>query len=361
MIRKLLAYWNVALLLVALSQCNQCRPGSVEDMTDWALCWDEAVALGSSLPPIGVENGIVCHVPSEDAVYILAPTGECHKFTQTSRLVHERIASFSGITGQESFFAFPAGSLQAQTLHVGVVNKQKITLHQYKEGIWQPVGSYDFDSTTAWPSWCSSRVTACSIPEANQCNGLIVLTPNSCRIPPVVLCYDADKRVLESSSTWRYMGCNALQAAIAIAPSAILVSEENTDTLYYWAERDNKYEHVQAPYYSPSSPSRRARRASLFLLYARKLMPQAVYARFIEKNGKTELRFYAVTHTRPYAMQPMHDLPATLEESEEKGVDNRMDHSESLIVPFSEVVYVVTKDKDGQYVYYKSRFQKPAN
>jgi hypothetical protein len=90
-------------------------------------------------------------------------------------------------------------------------------------------------------------------------------------------------------------------------------------------------------------------------------MPQAIYAQFIDKNGKTELRFYTVTHTSPYAMQSMHDLPEAPKENENKGIDNRVDHSESLLVPFSEVVYVVTKDKKGCPVYYKGRFQEVAN
>lgn len=345
MLRRLFAYWNIALLLVAFSQC---KSSSVEDITGCAFCWDKAVALGSSLPKVDTKNDIVCHVLSEDAVYLLSPTGECHKFTQTSKLVHERIASFSGITGTEVFFAFPAGSIQAQTLHVGIVSKQEITLHQYKERIWQLVGSYNFNSTAV------SRVTACSIYEANQYNGLIVLIPNDQDMLPVVLRYDADKHTLEPSNTWCYTGSNAPQAAIAIAPSAVLVSEEQTGTLYYWAEKDNKYEHVQAPAYAYRSP---LRRISLFLLHAKKLMPQAIYARFIEEDGKTELRCYTVTCTSPHKMQPVHDLPEASKNSEEKGIDNRIDHTESFILPFYEVVYVVTKDKNGLPVYYKGSFQ----
>jgi hypothetical protein len=352
MLRKLLAYWNIVLLLVAFSQCNQCRPSSVEDITGWAFCWDEAVALGSSLPRVGTNDDIVCHIPSEDAVYLLSPTGDCHKFTQTSRLTHERVESLPDITGAEAFFAFPAGSIQAQTLHVGVVNQQQITLHQYKERIWQLVGSYNFDSTAAWSS--SSRVAACSIHEANQCNGLIVLMSNCHGILPVVLCYDADKHTLEPSSTWCYTGFNAPKAAIAIAPGAVLVSEEPTGTLYYWTEKDNRYERVQAPthpYYSTLS------RISLFLLHAKKLMPQAIYVRFIEQDGKTELRCYTVTCTSPYKMQPIFDLPEAPKKSEEREIDNRINHTGGLILPFYEAVYVVTKDKDGLPVYYKGSFQ----
>jgi hypothetical protein len=352
MLRKLLAYWNIVLLLVAFSQCSQCKPGPVEDITGCAFYWDKAVALGSTLPKVDTKNDIVCHVPSEDAVYLLSPTGECHKFTQTPKLMHERIASLPGITGTEAFFAFPAGSTQTQTLHVGVVNGQKITLHQYKESIWKQVGSYNFNSITAWSS--ASRVTACAIHEASQCNGLIVLIPNCHGILPVVLCYDADKYTLEPSSTWCYTGLNPLQAAITIAPRAVLVSEERTDELYYWTEKDNKYERVQAPacaYYSS------LRNTSLFLLHAKKLMPQAIYARFIEKDGKTELRCYTVTCTSPHKMQPIHDLPEVSKKSEEKGIDNRVNHTESLILPFYEVVYVVTKDKNGLPVYYKGGFQ----
>lgn len=101
------------------------------------------------LPSPGLEGGIVCRVPSEEVVCFLAPTGECHKLMQTSERMYEQVASFSGITGQESFFTFSVGSIQAQTLHVGIVNQQKIMLHQYRTRAWQPVGSCGFDSTAA--------------------------------------------------------------------------------------------------------------------------------------------------------------------------------------------------------------------
>jgi hypothetical protein len=96
MLHKLLACWNFALFLFAFGQCDQCTTHLVEDNTKWKLAWHKAVVLGSLLPPVAL--------------------------MQTSGLIYARAASFSGITGQESFFAFPVGSIQAQTLHVDIVN-----------------------------------------------------------------------------------------------------------------------------------------------------------------------------------------------------------------------------------------------
>jgi hypothetical protein len=344
MLRKLPACWNVMLLLVAFSQCSRCTSNPVEDLTKWELFWDQAVALGSSLPSLDIANGIVCRVPSEDAVYFLSPTGECHKFTQTSGLVHERVVNFSGISSQESFFAFAAGSAQTQTLHVGIINQQTITLHQYEAGTWKSVGSYNIASAVAWLS--SSSVAACSVHEENQCNGLIFLQS-------VVLCYDAEKNTFDTRSTRPSTGANSLKAALEIAPDTILVSEEHSGQLCCWTSKYNKYAYVKMPAYTSA-----LKRTSLFLLHAKKLMPQAFCARFIEENGQTELQFYTLTHTSPYKIQLANPLPQEEEDVKSGKVDNQINHSGSFVVPFLEVAYVVSKDKDGQPVYYKGCFRE---
>jgi len=84
MLRKLLACWNLALLLVAFSRCDRCTTNPVENITKWELVWDKAVALGNLLPSSDVAKGIVFRVPSEDAVCFLEPMGVCSKFTQAS-------------------------------------------------------------------------------------------------------------------------------------------------------------------------------------------------------------------------------------------------------------------------------------
>jgi hypothetical protein len=40
--------------------------------------------------------------------------------------------------------------------------------------------------------------------------------------------------------------------------------------------------------------------------------------------------------------------------------DNSTDYSKSLVLPFSQVVSVATKGKDGQPIYYKGSIQEPA-
>jgi hypothetical protein len=82
-------------LLLTFSQCND--KGIIENLSDWTLCWDKAKPLGGALPAIDLTNGITCHVPSEDAVYILNPTGECWKFTQAGEGISH--ASLGNVPG----------------------------------------------------------------------------------------------------------------------------------------------------------------------------------------------------------------------------------------------------------------------
>jgi hypothetical protein len=73
--RKVLACWSVVILLVAFSQCNQCKTSPVENLTQWELAWDKAAILSNFPTSVDVEESIVCHVPSEDTVYLLNPDG----------------------------------------------------------------------------------------------------------------------------------------------------------------------------------------------------------------------------------------------------------------------------------------------
>jgi len=354
MLRKLLACWNFALLLIAFSQCDRCTTNPVEDITKWELVWDKAAAMGTALPSLDVERVIVCHVPSEEAVYVLEFTGRCCKFTQSSEggLTCEYIANFPGITNQESFFAFPAGSIQEQSLYVGIVNGQTITLYRYKEKAWNLVKSYHRSSLSG--QQMQSRSAACSIHEEGRLKGLILLETTSWPLREICY-YDAAQETLTISSTWQYAEYNVPDTVIEIAPSTVLLNTRYGANLsiLYWSERSNACERVSGQIYSHSE------RSNLFLLHVKKLMPQVVLANFVEKNGKTELQFSTMTYTHPHTMQPSNNLPEEGDE-ESENVDNRINHSQSLVLPFSEMVYVVTKDKYGQPVYYKGSFQEPA-
>lgn len=359
MLREILARWNLLLLLVAFGQCNQCRTSPVEDITQWKLAWDKAAALSSFPASIDVEKGIFCHVPSEDEVYFLNPDGESWRFTQTSAgdLTSEPIGKFLGMgaSSQESFFAFPAGSIQSQVLYVGIVNNQNVTLQKYERGVWEEVWS---GALEVLKNKAQAECSACFMTsyEEAQLHGLIVLKPKEVEQPSVVLCYDAKKNTLKPSNTWHYKGDNAPNTAIEIAPGALLVSENaNTSPIvFYWTEKSGQCVAVPGQTFSASE------RTSLVLLHARKLMSQAVFACFFKESGKTKLQFYTVTHADPpYTMQRSSDLPEELKEGDEKGVDNSIDHSKSLVLPFSEAVYVVTKDKDDQPIYYKGSIRGP--
>ncbi len=359
MLRKVLVRWHLLPLLVAFGQCNQCRTSPVEDITQWKLAWNQPAALSSFPASIDVEEGIFCHVPSEDEVYFLNPDGASWKFTQTSAggLTSEPIGNFLGtrISGQESFFAFPAGSIQSQALHVGIINEHHVTLKKHKGRDWEEVWSSALEVLKNNAQVGGSACSMTSYEEA-QLHGLIVLKPKEVGQPSVVLCYDAKKNTLEPSNTWQYKGDNAPNTAIEIAPGALLVSEKTnaSPTVFYWAAQSDQC--VTVPGQTFSAPER----TSLFLLHARGLMSQAVCACFLKESGKTKLQFYTVTHAAPpYTMHRSSDLPEELEEGDEKGVDNNIDHSTSLVLPFLEAVYVVTKDKNDQPIYYKGSLREP--
>jgi hypothetical protein len=56
------------------------------------------------------------------------------------------------------------------------------------------------------------------------------------------------------------------------------------------------------------------------------------------KIERLSSKLYTITHTTPYKMQSVHNLPEVLKkESEAKGIDNGIDHRASLAVSFSEV------------------------
>ena len=116
--RKILSYWNTALLLLAFAQCSQCKIEPIESIAHWELTWEEAKPFGDSFPKVDPQQGISCYVDSEKATYYLNPTGDCWRFTQdtTKGLTYKKIASFREVNDRQSFFAFSAGSVQEQAL-----------------------------------------------------------------------------------------------------------------------------------------------------------------------------------------------------------------------------------------------------
>jgi len=145
MSRKVFSYWNTALLLLAFTQCSQCEIAPLESIAHWELTWEEAEPFGQPFPEVNLQEGISCYVDSEKATYYLNPTGECWRFTQneTQGLTYQEIASFPGVTDQQSFSVFSAGSIQKQTLHVCLIDGKQVILTHYEGGKWMPIGRYE--------------------------------------------------------------------------------------------------------------------------------------------------------------------------------------------------------------------------
>ena len=350
------------MLLIFFSQCDQCKAKPVEDMTQWELGWDQVAVLNDFPSSIDVQRGLICHVPSEDAVYLLDPSAQNWKFTQisTGGLSCEPIADLSDIGTHDLFFAFPAGSVHKQTLHLGIFDGQKVVLKQYQENNWESVADYNLSSLGLLPANVHQRSAACCLTRTeDSCNGLIVLKPNNAWSnieQTLVLHYDADKQTLEKSSTWQYAKRGLPQTAIEIASGVILVKNKATvtPTVFCWTNKKSQCEEL------PGQTVGSLQRSDLFLLHAGGFMSQAVWACFVYEAGKSELQFYTVNHEKPYLVQRSSDLPEVLEADDQGGTDHSIDHSKSLVIPFSDAVYVVTKDRAGQPIYYKGSLQDPA-
>ena len=358
MLHRIFAYWGVALLLITCSQCDQCKYQPVENISQWELVWEQAEPFKHSLPGVDLQKGITCHVPSEAAVYYLNPTGECWRFTQSSEegLTYEKIASFPRITGQQTFFAFSAGSTQAQTLHVGMLDQQHVTLTQYKEGAWELVRSYTLDLEAMR---FRARGAACAIHEGtDQLNGLIVLKPQAARQPPVILVYNAATKALVPGDKWELQSKITPSTATEIAPGIVLLGRQQFKEAVFYLSKGgtSKGKLFDAP--------ATTERLSLFVLKARALMKKAILVLYIKKDEKTDLKFYTLERgAERREMQPSHNLPEKLEKGDKEGaeaVDDRIDHSKSLVIPFADAVYVVTQDKDGRLVYYRGSIQAPS-
>ena len=347
MLHEILAYWGAALLLIAFSQCDRCQYLPVENIAQWELVWDQAKPFKHSLSGMDPQKGITCHVPSEEAVYYLNPTGECWRFKQSSEggLTYEKIASFSGITDQQTFFAFSAGSTQEQTLHVGMLGQQHVTLTQYKAGAWKPVGSA--------LNLKALRGAACSIhEEKDQLNGLIALKPKVTSQPPIILVYNAATQTLVPSDKWKSQSKVTPSTATEIAPGIVLLgSQQFEDTVCYLSQGGTS----QGKLFDVPD---KLERLSLFVLKARELMKKAILVLYTKKYEKTDLKFYTLeVGAEKRSMKPSHDWSKKLEKDDK---EKEIDHSTSVVIPFSDTVYVVAQDKDDRLVYYRGSIQAPS-
>ncbi|MEM7055315.1 MAG: hypothetical protein AAF392_00275, partial [Bacteroidota bacterium] len=125
-------------------------------------------------------EGIICHMPSEEAVYFWKQDGKCWRFTisPAGGLTSESIADLN-IGSYEGRFIFAAGSKEKQVLYAGEVdNWRGISLRKYASGRWQPVPLalakskvYEF-----FPD-CSNaqKPTACTLEVGSQLCGCLML------------------------------------------------------------------------------------------------------------------------------------------------------------------------------------------
>ncbi len=363
MLQKKLACWSTLLVSLFLSCCDRIVYKPVEHISHWTLTWEEARPCDNSLRRIDLKDSVICNVPSEQAVYCLSPNGDCWKFIQDPRegLTCSRSTSFPGVSGQQTFFAFPAGSVQEQTLHVGILDAQQVKLIQYKGDNWETVGDYTLDVEALKGPTKGAAGFVCG--EENQLNGLIALKPQAASQPSLItLVYDAATKSIEVSNKWNSKGSKwgIPKTVVEVAPSILFLVHYDTQ---YVITRMTKSSDREAESYE----QKQSEQSRLFVLQERECMKKIFNVLYVKRNGKTDLKFYTLglrEEDGNWGRAAVSDLPEgkenTTGETADEKANNEVDHSESLVLPFSDVVYVLTQDKNGKSVYYKGRIQSPS-
>lgn len=364
MLRKKLAHWDILLLLITLSQCDQSIYQPVENISHWTLNWEAERRCDNPLRGIDFKDGVICSVPSEQAVYCLCPTGDCWKCTQDldRGVVCTKITSLPEVVGQQTFFAFPAGSIQKQTLHVGILDEQQVKLFQCKGNSWEVVGDYTLNIETLKTP---VKGAACSICGGeSQLNGLIALKPQAASNSLITLVYDVATKSLEASDMWNSKGdqWGTPQTIVEAAPSILFVS--HFDKQHATASMTKNSSRKVEFYKSEESEQLR-----LFILQGRGCMRKLIKVLYVEEDKKIDLKFYVVgvsAEDGDWGQYEASSLPEQAkeaekdEEKEDPEADDKIDHSESLILPFSDAVYILTQDKNGESVYYKGSIRRPS-
>ncbi|XWN35423.1 MAG: hypothetical protein ROO73_01365 [Roseivirga sp.] len=368
MLRKIFAYVSIVGCLIAFAQCMK---DSYKDVVGWKLRWEGPQPFDNPIPHLDVAKCITCSMHAEQAVYFLESNGKCWKFTQASEggLEHVSIANVPNASGKP-LFAFPAGPADAPMLHVGIVDQdqKQVKIQQCNGTAWEPAGSYQFDSEEA----TKLKGAACAIRnEEGDLNGLIVLAHDSDPKKSVVLLYSADKKKLKATDRWGYPSNVPPSAAVQIAPTKVLVARKDSS-----ANRSIVRIEIEENGFFVLHEGDNPERLSLFLLQPELYFKKAVWALCVKKGDETALTFYTLEGAN--FEKKVEDLPEETEEEKKEEDDKgdndnksveaskaakeekeKINHEKSLILPFSDAVYVVAKTNKEGFVYWKGSLQAP--
>lgn len=169
MLHKLFNYLGAGLLAIGVSQCK-CARKPVYDTTKLELQWEEeGQPLAVSGLDVAHSDGITCYVPSEEAVYFWNHDGKCGKFTipLEGDLTWESIADLNPYIFYPRF-AFAAGPKEKQVLYLGWTDDRRITICKYESGGWQQVSLTQAGGVV-------EGLTACTFETGNHLHGCLAL------------------------------------------------------------------------------------------------------------------------------------------------------------------------------------------
>lgn len=358
MLRQAIYYLAIGLLATAAGQCK-CREEPIYDTTQFELTWEkEAQALAASdlaLPA----TGLICHVPAsskdEAAVYFLDTRGKAWKFTRGAGLVSEAISDPKSFS-LEYAFAFAAGPAEKQDLYFGNVSfglshtshlDCGINLKKYTAGGWQPV-----PCSTSWSidNPIELFVACCAFREVDQlCGCLMVSSVDTATSRPqtTIFVFDPETQNFNSLPSLPPL-FNTSKSPLATAleleePGKIILAQNGSDTFPMLSvARDTV---AQVPIKVSNSFSSSDWEGCS--LSAGGEFPILVPILTTNKGGiRTFYKLDKQNHLVSTGDLPQADLSGG-----------------SLVLPFADEVYLVTKVKDDtgeRIVYYRGRLQYAA-
>ena len=191
--RKLRNYLGISLLLFSTSQCHsRCGVKPVYDTTKLKLAWQEAKTWESSEATFDLRQaseGQTCYVPTEDAVYYIDLDGNAWKFTRNSQpgsLLCQAINNIPTDFRVGKGFSFLAGSKDNPTLFVGKLTSlpsDNILLWKYENENWQEIAD-PYPSFSTWYT-LNQACASCTLETNDQLYGCLSIGLNeSGTMPP---------------------------------------------------------------------------------------------------------------------------------------------------------------------------------
>lgn len=356
MIRKLFSYLGAVLLATAAIQCK-CVKEPIYDTTKLELQWEEE-KNPLEIAGLDVEHavGMICHVPSEEAVYFWEHGRKCWRFTVSPAggLTSEPIADLS-VGYHDKRLIFAAGSKEKQVLYAGAVNSfDSIVLQKYVSGSWRPVSLAKSQVNEFFPGcYDVCNPTACTFEADSQLCGCLILqlsTPRRSPYPyakaglvfdPITQNFGTLQPMLSSEVGNRFV------TAVRRASGTVLVGE------------------CQYTFYPASFFTLSVSNDSLALT------PQQITNRVIADRWESfSLRATGEFPTSEpiFATHKKNATPSFYKLDEHgqmvsTGSLSIASVGNSLVLPFSNVVYVVTtiqEDGEKKLVTYRGKLQLPA-